>query len=104
MDPQQRLLLELGYEALHGAAERRESLLGRECGVYVGLERPDWALLQSSRPSAVSAFSLTSDASSVASGRVSFVLGLHGACLSVDTACSSALVALHTASAATRAP
>ena len=46
MDPQQRLVLELGYDALHGAAERRASLLGSDGGVCVGIERPDWALVQ----------------------------------------------------------
>merc|ERR1712097_68369 len=47
-------------------------------------------------PSArVSVYSVTGDNVSVAAGRVSFVLGLQGPCSSVDTACSSALVALH---------
>ena len=36
----------------------------------------------------------------VASGRVSYVLELTGPCLSVDTACSASLVALHIAETA----
>ena len=93
MDPQQRLLLEVGYEALHGAGARRSSLLGGGEGVFVGIERPDWALLSSLRPSSV--YAVTGDTISVACGRLSFVLGMQGPCMSVDTACASALVALH---------
>lgn len=36
-------------------------------------------------------------AACMASGRVSFVLGLGGPCVSLDTACSSSLVAVHLA-------
>ena len=93
MDPQQRLLLETAYAALHASGARRSTLLGGEGGVFVGIERPDWALLASSRPSSV--YAVTGDTTSVASGRLSFALGLQGPCVSVDTACSSALVALH---------
>ena len=46
MDPQQRLLLEQGYAAAHGAAQRRATLMGGDGGVFVGIERPDWALVQ----------------------------------------------------------
>ena len=46
MDPQQRLLLELGYAALHGAWHRRVTLMGGDGGVFLGIERPDWAVAQ----------------------------------------------------------
>jgi 3-oxoacyl-(acyl-carrier-protein) synthase len=93
MDPQQRLLLETAYAALHVSGARQSTLLGGEGGVFVGIERPDWALLAFSWPASV--YAVTGDTTSVASGRVSFALGLQGPCVSVDTACSSALVALH---------
>ena len=102
MDPQQRLFLEVGYAALHGAGERRASLLGGDAGVFLGIERPDWALLASLRPAgaAASAYAVTGDTISIACGRVSFALGLQGPCMSVDAACASGLVALHSAALA----
>ena len=103
-DPQQRLLLEVGYEALHAAGRRRAALLGSGDCVFVGIERPDWALLRALAPAsaAASVYAVTGDTTSIASGRLAFVLGLQGPCVSVDTACSSALVALHGAWAAVR--
>ena len=92
MDPQQRLLLELGYVALHGFSHRRVTLMGGDSGVFLGIERPDWASICSSQ---TSVYAVTGDNISVAAGRVSFVLGLQGPCASVDTACSSALTAMH---------
>ena len=78
IDPQQRLFLEVGYAALHGAGERRASLLGGDAGVFLGIARPDWALLASLRPAgaATSAYAVTGDTISIACGRVSFALGL----------------------------
>ena len=40
-------------------------------------------------------FSASGGALSIASGRLSFSLGLVGPCYSIDTACASALAALH---------
>ena len=68
--------------------------MGGDGGVFLGIERPDWALAQP--PSARgSVYAVTGDNVSAAAGRVSFALGLQGPCSSVDTACSSALAAVH---------
>ena len=83
MDPQQRLVLEVAYEALHGAGRGRASLLGDDAGVFLGIERPDWALLQALGPASArkSVYAATGDTTSVAGGRLSFVLGLQGPCV-----------------------
>jgi len=97
MDPQQRLLLENGYSAMHSTAMDRSSLLGSGIGVYVGITACEWPTILQSCPLAHSVYSATGGSHSIASGRLSFVLGLQGPCVSHDTACSSALVAHHAA-------
>ena len=81
---------------MHGSSQRRGTLTGGDSGVFLGIERPDWAFVQP--PSARgSVYSVTGDNISVAAGRISFALGLQGPCSSVDTVCSSALAALQSA-------
>ena len=48
-------------------------------------------------PAGRSVYAATGSSHSVAVGRLSYVLGLHGPCVSFDTACSSALAAGHAA-------
>ena len=98
MDPQQRLLLETGYASLHAVNHRRVSLIGSATSVFLGVERPDWPVLHAHlRAGELSVFAATSDTISVAGGRLSFVLGLHGACVTLDTACSVSITAAHAA-------
>ena len=100
MDPQQRLLLERGYEALHLGALRRQHLQGSDGAVFVGIEISDWMFVKAFLPSR-DAYNI-GDVNSVASGRLSFVLGMHGPCKSIDSACSSGLSAAHSATSAVR--
>ncbi len=96
MDPQQRLLLEVAWDALENAGYASETLAGTMTGVFVGISNGDYYRLLLDGQ-AIDAYSATGSAYSVASGRLSYVLGLQGPSLSVDTACSSSLVALHLA-------
>ncbi len=98
LDPQQRLLLETSWDALENAAINPRSLMGSETGVFIGMSEGEYLRLNhSGGDSAVDMYDLTGVASSVATGRLSYVLGLQGPSLAIDTACSSSLVAMHLA-------
>jgi acyl transferase domain-containing protein len=104
MDPQQRLLLETSWEAIERAGIDPTALHGTRTGVYAGLTSSGYAMvLGGNRPPEESLdFIGVGSSPGAASGRVSYLLGLHGPALSVDTACSSSLVALHVAVQALR--
>ena len=97
MDPQQRLVLERGYEALHAARHERSTLGGSLSGVFLGIAANEFGQLLAVVPAGASVYAATGSSHSIACGRLSYVLGLHGPCVSYDTACSAALVACHAA-------
>ncbi|MDI1443200.1 type I polyketide synthase [Polyangium sp. 6x1] len=98
LDPQQRLLLEVAWEALEDAGQRPDRLLGSRTGVFIGLTTLDYQeRVKALGAGAVDAYCLTGNLSCTAAGRLSFVLGLQGPCISTDTACSSSLVSVHLA-------
>ncbi|MFI9496174.1 type I polyketide synthase, partial [Streptomyces halstedii] len=103
MDPQQRLLLMASWEAVEQAGIDPLSLRGSRTGVYASAIDQGYATLGSGAAEAVQGFLMTGNSMSVMSGRVSYALGLEGPAVTVDTACSASLVALHLAARALRA-
>lgn len=104
MDPQQRMLLQSVWRAVEDAGYRMSDLSQRHrVGVFVAISSMDfsWELLSRSEPAAPQM--LTGLAHSISANRISFAFNLRGPSESVDTACSSALVALHRARLAIQA-
>ncbi len=125
MDPQQRLMLEIARQALEDAGYARRVLADGRTGVYVGASSQDhrtWltgavtgpvnfsghsgatANLTSEEQAAIfagvpsiSAYTITGAQLNMIAANVSQAFDFRGPAFAVDTACSSALTALHEA-------
>ncbi|WP_263164997.1 type I polyketide synthase [Streptomyces sp. SCSIO ZS0520] len=97
MDPQQRLLLETAWSALEHAGLDPSALEGVKAGVFVGRNYHEYGAPMIQAPESVRGHLVTGAVASVASGRVAYSLGLSGPAVTVDTACSTSLMAVHLA-------
>ncbi|AGA26414.1 type I polyketide synthase [Singulisphaera acidiphila] len=99
MDPQQRLLLEVAWESLEDGGLTLERLSGSNTAVFVGISSFDYSVLETSfrDRGGIDVYSNTGGSLSIAANRISYCFNLRGPSMAVDTACSSALVAVHLA-------
>lgn len=99
IDPQQRLLLETAWEALEDAGIVLDHANGTDIGVFAGISHTDYLNIQGGAAdrTGISAHSPTGNAHSIAANRISYCLNLTGPSIAMDTACSSALTAIHVA-------
>uniref|UniRef100_UPI00114CA987 non-ribosomal peptide synthetase n=1 Tax=Streptomyces sparsogenes TaxID=67365 RepID=UPI00114CA987 len=97
MDPQERLFLETVWATIEDAGYRPRGLgAGNPVGVFAGVMNNDYEWLAGQS----SAFGVHTNARSAhwsIANRVSYVLDLRGPSLTVDSACSASLTAVHLA-------
>ncbi|MVZ90237.1 acyltransferase domain-containing protein [Microbacter sp. ANSKLAB05] len=97
VDPQQRLALELTWEALENAHLPASDLKGHEVGVFMGSSSSDYQVFLTSDSAAASPYAVTGASNSIISNRVSYTFDFRGPSMTLDTACSTSLVAIHEA-------
>lgn len=100
LDPQQRLFLECAWEALESAAYNTELYEG-PIGIYAGAGSGDYLAYLRSNPALVDMLGLhqvmLGNEKDFLATRVAYKLNLRGSAITVQTACSTSLVAVHLA-------
>ncbi|BBY15553.1 sulfolipid-1 biosynthesis phthioceranic/hydroxyphthioceranic acid synthase [Mycolicibacterium litorale] len=97
IDPQHRLLLETAWEAVEHAGIDPTTLDTSLTGVFIGMTHGDYQLLAADAHAIEGPYGFTGNNYSLASGRIAYAMGLHGPAYTVDSACSSSLLAVHMA-------
>jgi acyl transferase domain-containing protein/NAD(P)-dependent dehydrogenase (short-subunit alcohol dehydrogenase family)/SAM-dependent methyltransferase/acyl carrier protein len=100
IDPNERLFLEVCWEALENSGHTRASLApgpARAVGVYAGVMYGEYQLLAAQAQAAGGGAVEGSSPYWSVANRVSYHFDLHGPSITVDSACSSSLTAIHLA-------
>ncbi|NMM42640.1 type I polyketide synthase [Pseudoalteromonas arctica] len=97
MDPMQRMLLEVTWEAFENAGLTTQQLQNYQTGVFVGGFAIDSKTIQldSLNQHTINSHTPMGITLALLSNRISHVFNLKGPSLTIDTACSSSVVALH---------
>jgi acyl transferase domain-containing protein len=97
MDPQQRLTLETVYEAIEAAGMTIEGMSGSDTCVYAGVMTGDYEAMVARDVDQYPTYTAVGTSRAVLSNRISYFFNWKGASVTMDTACSSSMVALHSA-------
>ncbi len=97
VDPRQRLMLEIVWDALEDAGIPPGSLAGSQTGVFLATLTSDYSDILMRDLRRAEAYSGPGTATCVVANRLSYFLDLHGPSITLDTACSGSLVAVHMA-------
>ncbi|MEV0504443.1 polyketide synthase [Streptomyces spectabilis] len=103
VDPQQRLLLECAVEAFDDAGIDPLGLRGSDTAVMMGVSSHDYGDLQQQQPRTCNPYTNSGQAGCNTANRLSYFFDFQGPSAAVDTACSSALTAVHQACETLRA-
>ncbi|KAM9957314.1 hypothetical protein ACTFIW_009055 [Dictyostelium discoideum] len=93
IDPQQRLLLHLAIETLEDGKISLDEIKGKKVGVFIGSSSGDY--LRGFDSSEINQFTTPGTNSSFLSNRLSYFLDVNGPSMTVNTACSASMVAIH---------
>ncbi|MEO0376633.1 MAG: beta-ketoacyl synthase N-terminal-like domain-containing protein, partial [Cyanobacteria bacterium P01_A01_bin.17] len=96
IDPQHRLLLEVAWSAFERSGQA-QSIKDSQTGVFIGISNSDYGRQLAQSQQHWDTYASTGNALSMAANRLSYQFNLRGPSIAVDTACSSALVAVHQA-------
>ncbi|KAK6072395.1 polyketide synthase [Seiridium cupressi] len=97
MDPQQRMALECTYEALENAGIPAEKVTGSDTSVFVGTFTKDYSDMLAHDLENLPMYNATGTGLAMLSNRISWYFNMRGPSISIDTACSSSMAALHLA-------
>lgn len=96
MDPQHRLFLTTVWKAIEDAGYNPYTFSNHDVGIFAGVEFNEYQELFSESDK-LNAYVATGNSHTMLANRISYLLNLHGPSEAIDTACSSALVAVHRA-------
>ena len=95
MDPLQRLCLEVSWQAIENAGYGGDRIIGSNTGVFIGNDFTNTSAYKYiTEPDPLQ---VTGSWTSIMTSRISYILDLKGPAVTIDTACSSGVTAVHQA-------